>query len=88
MKAIRGTASDPSVIEEIDDLYAYCGIVEDSINRALVANRDFFHLTLAIEEMETVIQRAIAGESPDMLAGARSVPMNSCGSCRTSRVGR
>jgi hypothetical protein len=67
MKAIRGTASDPSVIEEIDDLYAYCGVVEVSINRALGSNRDFFHLTSAIEKMETVIRRAIAGESPEVL---------------------
>jgi hypothetical protein len=65
MNVIRGAASDASVIEAIDDLYACCGIVEDSINRALGSNRDFLHLTLAIEEMETVIRRAIAGEAPD-----------------------
>jgi hypothetical protein len=28
-------------------------------------NRDFFHLTLAIEEMEEVIRRAISGEAPN-----------------------
>jgi hypothetical protein len=67
MKATRGRASDPSVIEQIDDLYAYCGVVEDSINRALGANRDFFHLTSALREIETAIRRAIAGESPDVL---------------------
>src|SRR5271167_4875322 len=32
---------------------------------AFASNRDFFHLTLAIEEMEMVIGRAIAGEAPD-----------------------
>ena len=65
MNVIKGTASDTSVIEQIDDLYAHCGFVEDSINRALGSDRDFFHLTSAIEEMETVIRRAIAGEAPN-----------------------
>jgi hypothetical protein len=31
-------------------------------------NRDFFHLTLAIEEMEEVIHRAISGEAPNAFA--------------------
>jgi hypothetical protein len=48
MNVIRGTASDASVIEAIDDLYAHCGLVEDSVNRALGSNRDFFHLTSAV----------------------------------------
>jgi hypothetical protein len=65
MNVIKGTASDTSVIEQIDDLYAHCGFVEDSINRSLGSNRDFFHMTLAIEEMESVIRRAIAGEAPN-----------------------
>jgi hypothetical protein len=68
MNVIRGTAQDASVIEQIDDLYAYCRILEDSINRALGSKRDFFlfRLTSAIEEMETVIRHAIAGEAPDV----------------------
>jgi len=65
MSVIKGTASDTSVIEQIDDLYAHCGFIEDSVNRALGSNRDFFHLTSAIEEMESVIRRAIAGEAPN-----------------------
>jgi hypothetical protein len=44
-------------------LYAHCD--QDNINRAFAANRDFFHLTLPIEEMEMVIRRAIAGGAPD-----------------------
>jgi hypothetical protein len=84
-----GTASDTSGIEEIDDLYAYCGIIKDSINRALGSNRDFFHLTLAIEEMETVLRRAPSLARRQMpLLGAYSAPMNFCGSYRTSRAGR
>jgi TniQ len=55
MNVIKGTASDTSVIEQIDDLYAHCGFVEDSINCSLGSNSDFFHMTLAIEEMESVI---------------------------------
>jgi hypothetical protein len=66
MTVIRGTASDASVIEAIDDLYAHCDLVQDNINRALCSNRDFFHLTSAIEETETAIRRAIAGETPDV----------------------
>src|ERR1700749_1245153 len=58
-------ASEASVIETIDDLYAHCDLVQDNINRALASNRDFLHLTLAIEEMALVIRRAIAGERPD-----------------------
>jgi hypothetical protein len=65
MNVTKGTASDTSVTEQIDDLYAHCGFVQDTINRDLGSNRDFFHLTLAIEEMESVIQRAIAGETPN-----------------------
>ena len=65
MNVIKGTASDTSVIKQIDDLYAHCGFIEDSVNRALGSNRDFFHLTSAIEEMESVIRRAIAGEAPN-----------------------
>jgi hypothetical protein len=65
MDVIKGTASDTAVIEQIDDLYAHCGFVADSINRSLGSNRDFFHMTLAIEEMESVIRRAIAGEAPN-----------------------
>jgi hypothetical protein len=65
MNVIKGTASDTSVIEQIDDLFAHCGFVEDSINRALGSNRDFFHMTLVIEQMESVIRRAIAGEAPN-----------------------
>jgi hypothetical protein len=38
--------------------------VQDNINRALGSNRDFFHLNSAIEEMETVIRLAIAGQAP------------------------
>src|ERR1017187_10956467 len=64
MNVMKRTASDTSVIEQIDDLYAHCGFVQDSINRDLGSNREFLHLTLAIEEMESVIRRAIAGESP------------------------
>lgn len=64
MTVIKGAASDPSVIEEIDDLYAHSGFIEDSINHALGSNREFFHLTAAIEEMESVIRRAIAGQAP------------------------
>jgi hypothetical protein len=45
--------------------YADCGFVQDSINRAMGSNRDFFHLTLAMEEMEAVIRSAISGEAPD-----------------------
>ena len=62
---IKGTASDASVIQAIDDLYARCGIVEDNINRALCSNRDLFHLTTAIQEVQTAIRRAIAGEAPN-----------------------
>jgi len=87
MNVIQGMASDTSVIEQIDDLYAHCGLVEDSINRALGSDRDFFHLTSAIEEMETVIRRAIAGKAPDAFRGAHSVPMIFCGSYMTSRAG-
>jgi hypothetical protein len=65
MSAITGTASDASVIHAIDDLYVDCGFVQDNINRALGSNRDFFHLTSAIEDMEDVIRRAISGEAPD-----------------------
>jgi hypothetical protein len=53
------------VIEKIDDLYGHCDLVQDNINRAFGSNRDFLHLTLAIEEMEMVVGRAIAGEAPD-----------------------
>jgi hypothetical protein len=67
MNAIRSTAQDASVIEQNDELYAYTSLVADSINRALGSNRDFFHLTSAIGAVETVIRRAIAGESPDVL---------------------
>jgi len=65
---IAGTASDASVIDQIDDLYGHCGFVEDSINRSFGSNRDFFHLTSAIEEMESVIGRAIAGQAPNAFA--------------------
>lgn len=65
MTVFTSNASEASVIETIDDLYAHCDLVQDNINRALASNRDFLHLTLAIEEMELVIRRAIAGERPD-----------------------
>jgi hypothetical protein len=67
MTVIRGNASDASAIEEIDELYAHCDLVQDNINRALGSNRDFLHLISAIEEMETVIRGAIAGEAPNIL---------------------
>ena len=53
------------MIETIDDLYAHCDLVQDNINRAFASNRDFFYLTLAIEDMELVIRCAIGGEAPD-----------------------
>jgi hypothetical protein len=65
MNALKGTASDPRVIEQIDDLYAHCGFVEDSINYALGSGADFARLLLAVEEMQCVIGRAIAGEAPN-----------------------
>jgi TniQ len=65
MTVFTNNASDASVIEEINELYAHCDLVQDNINRAFASNRDFFHLNSAIEEMEMVIWRAISGESPD-----------------------
>jgi hypothetical protein len=65
MNVVKGAASDAPVIEQIDDLYAHCRSVQDNIDAALGSNRDFFHLTLAIEEMEEVIHRAISGEAPN-----------------------
>jgi hypothetical protein len=60
-------SSESSLIELIDDLCAQCAIVEDNINHALSSDRDFFHLVVALEEMQMAIQRAIAGEAPDFL---------------------
>jgi hypothetical protein len=65
MNVMKGMASDSRVIEQIDDLYAHCGFVEDSINYALGSGAHFARLLLAIEEMECVIGRAIAGEAPN-----------------------
>jgi hypothetical protein len=65
MTVFASNASEASMIETIDDLYAHCDLVQDNINRAFASNRDFLHLTLAIDEMELVIRRAIAGEGPD-----------------------
>ena len=38
---------------------------EPGINRAFASSCNFYHLISAIEEMEMVIRRAIAGEAPD-----------------------
>jgi hypothetical protein len=65
MTVFTSNASEASLIEKIDDLYAHCDLVQDNINRAFGSNRDFFHLTLAIEEVEMVVRRAIAGDAPD-----------------------
>jgi TniQ len=65
MTVFTGNALEASLIEKIDDLYAHCDLVQDNINRAFGSNRDFFHLTLAIEEVEMVVRRAIAGDAPD-----------------------
>jgi hypothetical protein len=65
MNVLKGTASDPRVIEQIDDLYANCGFVEDNINYALGSGVNFARLLLVVEEMERVIGRAIAGEAPN-----------------------
>jgi hypothetical protein len=65
MNLVKGTASDARVVEQIDDLIAHSGFVEDNINSALGGSGDFVRLTLAIEEMECVIGRAISGEAPN-----------------------
>ena len=59
MTVFTSNASEASMVETIADLYAHCDLVQDNINRA------FLHLTVAIDEMELVIRRAIAGEGPD-----------------------
>jgi hypothetical protein len=65
MTVFTSNESEASLIEKIDDLYAHCDLVQDNINRAFASNRDFLHLTLAIEEVEMVVRRAIAGDAPD-----------------------
>jgi hypothetical protein len=65
MSAVKGSASDPRVIEQIDDLYGCSNIVEENINFALGWDRDFLHMMLALEEIQRVIGGAITGEAPN-----------------------
>jgi hypothetical protein len=65
MSVVKGSASDPRVIEQVDDLYGHSNIVEENINFALGWDRDFIHMMLAIEEIQYVIGRAITGEAPN-----------------------
>jgi hypothetical protein len=64
----------------------HCGFVLDNANAALGSNRDFFNLTLAIEEIEEVIHREISGQMP--LSGAHSIqPSPISLSCRPALAG-
>jgi hypothetical protein len=65
MSAVKGSASDPRVIEQVDDLYGCSNIVEENINFALGWDRDFLHMMLALEEIQCVIGGAITGEAPN-----------------------
>ena len=63
MNAVKGTA--PDAREQIDELYAYSGLVEGNINYGLTYDADGCRLMWVVEEMECVIGRAIAGEAPN-----------------------
>ena len=65
MSVVRGGACEPRVIQEIDDLYACSAIIEGNINDVLGLDVECYRMFQIIEDMECVIDRAIAGQSPN-----------------------